>query len=124
MTTLFEPSSALKPESATDLGTRYVEELAGQLRCFDRVILHGTLIDLAHPGALLVSMQQAGFRPRDLARFAQPITGQVREPIIGLARSERGDRNGRAEELSAGRSGGGDFEDPRPPSGPDPYLCG
>jgi hypothetical protein len=88
MTTLFEPSSALKPESATDLGTRYVEELAGQLRCFDRVILHGTLIDVAHPGALLVSMQQAGFRPRDLARFAQPITGQVREHIIGLARQQ------------------------------------
>ena len=69
-----------------DLGTRYVEELAGQLRCFDRVILHGTLIDVAHPGALLVSMQRAGFRPRDLTRFAQPITGQVREHIIGLAR--------------------------------------
>jgi hypothetical protein len=55
MTTLSEPSSALKPEFATDLGTRYVEELAGQLRCFDRVILHGTLIDVAHPGALLIS---------------------------------------------------------------------
>ncbi len=86
MTTLSEPSCALKPTPATDLGTRYVEELAGQLRCFDRVILHGTLINVAHPGALLVSMQQAGFRPRDLTRFAQPITGQVRDHIIGLAR--------------------------------------
>ena len=76
----------MKPEAATDLGTRYAKELAGELRCFDRVILHGTLIDVAHPGALLVSMQQAGFRARDLARFAQPITRQVREHIIGLAR--------------------------------------
>ena len=66
MTTLSEPSCALKPTPAMDLGTRYVEELAGQLRCFDRVILHGTLIDVAHPGALLVSMQQAGFRPREI----------------------------------------------------------
>jgi len=64
MTMAAEPSCALKPETATNLGTRYVEELAGQLRCFDRVILHGTLIDVAHPGALVVSMQQAGFRPR------------------------------------------------------------
>jgi hypothetical protein len=48
--------------------------------------LQGTLIDVAHPGALQVSMQQAGFRPRDLTRFAQRITGQVRDHIIGLAR--------------------------------------
>jgi hypothetical protein len=88
MTTLAEPSCALKPEPATDLGTRYAKELAGELRCFDRAILHGTLIDVAHPGALLVSMQQAGFRPRDLTRFAQPITGQVRDHIIGLARQQ------------------------------------
>jgi hypothetical protein len=86
MTTFSEPSCALKPESGTDLGTRCAKELAGELRCFDRVILHGTLIDVAHPGALLVSMQRAGFRPRDLTGFAQPITGQVRDHIIGLAR--------------------------------------
>ena len=86
MTVHAEPSCDLKPTPATDLGIRYVEELAGQLRCFDRVILHGTLIVVAHPGALLVSMQRAGFLPRDLTRFAQPITGQVREPLIGRAR--------------------------------------
>ena len=88
MTTLAEPTCALKPEPTADLGTRYAKELAGELRCFDRVILHGTLIDVAHPGALLVSMQQAGFRPRDLTQFAQPITGQVRAHIIGLARQQ------------------------------------
>ena len=81
MTTFFEPSCALKPDATTDLRTRYAKELVGELRCFDRVILHGTLIDVAHPGALLVSMQRAGFRPRDLTRFAQPITGQVRDHI-------------------------------------------
>lgn len=77
-----------RAEAATtrDLLTRYADQLAGSLRCFDRVILHGTLVDVAHPGALLVSMQAAGFRPRDLARFAQPITRQVRDHIIGLAR--------------------------------------
>lgn len=41
---------------------------------------------MAHPGALLVSMKRAGFCPRDLTRLAQPITGQVRDHIIGLAR--------------------------------------
>ena len=72
--------------SGTDLVARYADQLVGNLRCFDRVITHGTLVDVAHPGALLVSLQAAGFKPRDLSRFAQPITAQVRDHIIGLAR--------------------------------------
>lgn len=74
--------------AAADLITRYVKELTGRLRCFDRVIMHGTLIDVSHPGALLVSMHAAGFKPRDLARFAQPVTVKVRDHIIGLARQQ------------------------------------
>lgn len=76
----------LDAEAAIDLVGRYADELLGSLRCFDRVIMHGTLIDVAHPGALLVAMQAAGFKPRDLARFAEPITRKVREHVIGLAR--------------------------------------
>ncbi len=87
MTTPSDKSAPqLDTDSATDLISRYASQLVGSLRCFDRVIMHGTLIDVAHPGALLVSMQAAGFKPRDLARYAQPITQQVREHIIGLAR--------------------------------------
>lgn len=80
------PTSVPNASSGTDLAGRYAEQLQGSLRCFDRVIVHGTLVDVAHPGALLVSMQAAGFRPRDLARFGQPITAKVRDHIIGLAR--------------------------------------
>lgn len=77
---------AQDPASDTDLATRYADQVVSSLRCFDRVILHGTLIDVAHPGALLISMHAAGFKPRDLARFAQPITTQVRDHVIQLAR--------------------------------------
>src|SRR6266478_5421113 len=80
------PAPHLDTDSATDLLSRYAGQLLGSLRCFDRMIMHGTLIDVAHPGALLVSMHAAGFKPRDLARFGQPITTQVRDHIIGLAR--------------------------------------
>lgn len=80
------PQTCSEAQTRQDLITRYTDQLAGSLRCFDRVILHGTLIDVAHPGALLVSLHAAGFRPRDLARFAAPITRQVRDHIIGLAR--------------------------------------
>jgi hypothetical protein len=81
-----EAAPHLDTDPATDLISRYRDQLLGSLRCFDRVIMHGTLIDVAHPGALLVSMQAAGFKPRDLARFAQPITTKVRDHVIGLAR--------------------------------------
>ena len=77
---------SLDTESTTDLISRHAAQLVGRLRCFDRVIMHWTLIDVAHPGALLVSMRAAGFKPRDLARYAQPINQQVREHILGLAR--------------------------------------
>ncbi len=72
--------------SATDLSQRHAAELGGQLRCFDRMILHGTLVDVAHPGALLTRMHAAGFRPRDVARFAQPLNAQIRDNAIALAR--------------------------------------
>lgn len=83
-----EQASPLEMERATDLVSGYAKQIVGHLRCFDRVILHGTLIDVAHPGALLVSMNAAGFKPRDLARYAQPFTAKVRDHIIGLARQE------------------------------------
>src|SRR6266436_3683245 len=80
------PAPHLDTDSATDLLSRYAGQLLGSLRCFDRMIMHGTLVDVAYPGALLVSMHAAGFKPRDLARFGQPITTKVRDHIIGLAR--------------------------------------
>ncbi len=83
-----ESAPHLETDATTDLKARYAEGLIGSLRCFDRVILHGTLIDVAHPGALLISMQAAGFKPRDLARYAQPFTAKVRDHIIGLARRQ------------------------------------
>jgi hypothetical protein len=79
-------ASDSESDGTTDLLVRYAEQVSGSLRCFDRVIMHGTLVDVAHPGALLVSMHAAGFKPRDLARFGQPITQKVRDHIIGLAR--------------------------------------
>lgn len=35
-----------------ELFLRYEQQIEGQLRCFDRVIFQGTLVDVAHPGAL------------------------------------------------------------------------
>jgi hypothetical protein len=69
-----------------ELASRYADQLLSSLRCFDRVIVHGTLVDVAHPGALLVSMKAAGFRPRDLARYAQPMRQEIQDAAVTLAR--------------------------------------
>lgn len=80
------PGSKTPPADAADLLTRYADQLLGHLRCFDRIILQGTLVDVAHPGALAVQIHAAGFKPRDLVRFAQPFNDQVRDNAITLAR--------------------------------------
>jgi hypothetical protein len=72
-------------EAGLDLASRYADQLLSSLRCFDRVIVHGTLVDVAHPGALLVSMKAAGFCPRDLTRYAQPMRQEVQEAALALA---------------------------------------
>jgi len=78
----------LTTDCAADLSTRYASQLVGSLRCFDRVIMHGTLIDVAHPGALVMTLRAAGVQARDLTRFAAPITAQVRDHIVALARQQ------------------------------------
>ena len=84
------PPKATETESVPErcgfgLASRYADQLVGSLRCFDRVIVHGTLVDVAHPGALLVSMKAAGFCARDLTRYAQPMRQEIRDAAVALA---------------------------------------
>ena len=79
-------TASVREPSASDLVSRYADQLVSSLRCFDRVIVHGTLVDVAHPGALLVSMKAAGFCPRDLPRFAEPMKEEIRDAAVVLAR--------------------------------------
>src|ERR1051325_1739390 len=80
-----EPLSDLlrkKPE----LLTRYGDAIEGQLRCFDRVIVHGLLVDVCTPGALANYLLRSGRRPADLEAFALPLNNQIRDNAILLAR--------------------------------------
>ena len=79
-------SISIPEEVGLELASRYADQLLSSLRCFDRVIVHGTLVDVAHPGALLVSMKAAGFGPRDLARYAQPMRQEIQDAAVTLAR--------------------------------------
>ena len=73
-------------KSSAGLVERYADQMIGQLRCFDRVILQGTLLDLAHPGAVAVQLRKEGLELFDLSRFAQALTDQVRDHAIWLSR--------------------------------------
>src|SRR5437870_1885499 len=64
-------------ESHSALLTRYADELACQLQCFDRVILQGTLIDVAHPAALSSRLHEAGLMLSDLMAFATPLRDEI-----------------------------------------------
>ncbi|MCA1837421.1 MAG: MarR family transcriptional regulator [Actinobacteria bacterium] len=75
-----------KTNPAPDLVERYADKLVGSLRCFDRVILQGTLVDVAHPGAVAVQLRAAGLELFDLPRFAQQLTDQVRDHAVLLGR--------------------------------------
>lgn len=88
MTSPSASAPASEQDCASGLAARYRNQLAGSLRCFDRVIVHGTLVDVAHPAALVVAMKAAGFRPCDLTRFAEPIKRQVRDDVLTLAREQ------------------------------------
>ncbi len=65
---------------------RYADDIVGVLGCYDRVILTGTLVDLANPDALAIRLHHLNIRCFDLKLFAEPLRDQVRDNAILLAR--------------------------------------
>jgi hypothetical protein len=77
ITTASEPSS---------LVSRYAAQIVGQLGCFDRVIITGSLLDACHPAALKRQLHAANFRCFDLDLFAEPLRNALRDHALPLAR--------------------------------------
>jgi hypothetical protein len=61
---------------------RYADQIEGVLGCFDRIILTGTLVDVAHPEAVLSRLYALNIRCFDLKFFAEPLRDQVRDNAI------------------------------------------
>lgn len=66
---------------------RYAGQIAGQLGCWDRLVLTGTLVDVGYSGALESRLRQDQIRCFDLKHFAEPLREGVREHAIKLARA-------------------------------------
>ena len=71
-----------------ELMVRYREQMEGELRCFDRVIFQGTLVDVAHPGAMASYLLRTRRKVSDLVAFAQPLNEEIRENAERLAREQ------------------------------------
>jgi hypothetical protein len=65
---------------------RYAEEVESQLQCFDRIVLQGTLVDVAYPAALSKRLQEAGLSLGELTAFAQPLRDEICANAQRLAR--------------------------------------
>ena len=65
---------------------RYTDQIDGILGCYDRVIITGTLVDVAHPDVLTARLYALNIRCFDLKLFAEPLRDQVRDNAILVAR--------------------------------------
>ena len=65
---------------------RHAGQIAGQLGCWDRLVVTGTLLDVGYSGALEKRLFQDHIRCFDLQRFAEPLREAMRDHAIKLAR--------------------------------------
>lgn len=65
---------------------RYDKEIAGVLGCFDRLVVTGTLMEIAHPDAMDARLFREGFRAVDIGKFAEPLRQRLRDNAVKLAR--------------------------------------
>ena len=67
------------------LTERYVDQIVGVLGCYDRVVLNGTLMAIAHPEAMAGVLRREGIRCFDLAQFVEPLGEEIRQNAERLA---------------------------------------
>jgi hypothetical protein len=60
--------------SMSGLEPRYGQGLVGQLACFDRMIIYGTLKGLCHTGAIVAELRRLGVGIFELKELVQPLT--------------------------------------------------
>lgn len=67
---------------------RYEQDIVGVLGCFDRVVVTGTLTEVAYPEALTGLLHREGIRCFDLGQFAEPLRQQIRDNALAQAQAD------------------------------------
>ena len=70
-----------------NLVERYQRNIAGVLGCFDRVVVTGTLTEVAYPDALAVVLRREGIRCFDLGQCAEPLRLRIRDNALAQAQA-------------------------------------
>lgn len=77
----------MEDETKTSSGScelleRYVSHIAGQLGCWNRLVLTGALLEVGYSGALEKRLQQDHIRCFELKKFAQPLRQVMRDHAL------------------------------------------
>lgn len=64
---------------------RYAKQIRGVIRCFDRVLLQGSLPGVGFPSGMQGFLTRQGTRVFDFAEFSKPLTEQLRAIARTLA---------------------------------------
>ena len=69
--------------------SRYAEDIAGVLNCFDRVVLFGTYLPICHPDAMSWQLHESNINLIDYEKkFANKLRLQIRSRINTVADKE------------------------------------
>lgn len=74
-------------KATSDLLARYEGDIEGVLGCFDRLVVTGTLTEVAHPEAMRAVLYREGIRCFDIGQFAEPLRQRIRDNAVEQARA-------------------------------------
>ena len=79
-------AKCIEVEAAMDvLTTRYAENLAGVLSCYDRIVITGTLPGACYAAGMTSFLYARGIRIFDYPQFALPLRDRIRANALALA---------------------------------------
>jgi len=64
---------------------RSAGQIRGVIRCFDRIVLQGSLPGVGYPAGMQMFLRGKGIRIFDFAEFAKPLTEQIHDAACDLA---------------------------------------
>jgi hypothetical protein len=70
------------------LTEKYQDKISFTLGCYDRVIIKGTLLEIAYAKGMTNYLYSKNIRIFDYARFAEPYKNKIRENAEKLAKEE------------------------------------
>ena len=68
------------------LTQRYSDKISGQLQCYDRIVIHGTLPGICYAQGMTSYLYAHGIRIFDYPRFAEPLRNQLRDNAEQIAK--------------------------------------